>query len=82
MSLPKLSIGRPVAVAMFFVAIVFLGAISFTRLAVDLLPDIAYPKLVVYTTNAEVAPGRSSASSRSRSSRRCRVCPAWSGSRA
>jgi HAE1 family hydrophobic/amphiphilic exporter-1 len=56
MSLPQLSIGRPVAVAMLFVAIVFLGAISFTRLPVDLLPDIAYPKLVVYTTNPEVAP--------------------------
>jgi HAE1 family hydrophobic/amphiphilic exporter-1 len=56
MSLPKISIDRPVAVAMFFVAIVFLGAISFTRLPVDLLPDIAYPKLVVYTTNPEVAP--------------------------
>src|SRR5919108_1152407 len=56
MSLPKLSIDRPVVVAMFFVAIVFLGAISFTRLPVDLLPDIAYPKLVIYTTNPEVAP--------------------------
>jgi HAE1 family hydrophobic/amphiphilic exporter-1 len=56
MSLPKLSIDRPVAVAMFFLTIVFLGAISFTRLPVDLLPDIAYPKLVIYTTNPEVAP--------------------------
>ncbi|HSJ26293.1 MAG TPA: efflux RND transporter permease subunit [Longimicrobiales bacterium] len=56
MSLPKLAIGRPVTVAMFFLAITFLGVISFTRLPVDLLPDVAYPKLVVLTTNPETAP--------------------------
>lgn len=56
MSLPKLAIGRPVAVSMFFLAVVLLGAISFTRLPVDLLPDVAYPKLVVYTTNPETGP--------------------------
>ncbi|HEX6308817.1 MAG TPA: efflux RND transporter permease subunit [Longimicrobiales bacterium] len=56
MSLPGLSISRPVAVAMFFVAIVFLGVISFTRLPVDLLPDIAYPKLVIYTGNPDTGP--------------------------
>jgi len=56
MSLPKLAISRPVAVAMFFLAISFLGVISFTRLPVDLLPDVAYPKLVIYTTNPETAP--------------------------
>src|SRR5690606_24721141 len=56
MSLPSFSIGRPIAVAMFFVAVVFLGVISFTRLPVDLLPDIAYPKLVIYTGSADTGP--------------------------
>ena len=56
MSLPSRSVGRPVAVAMLFIAVVFLGLISFRRLPIDLLPDIAYPKLVVYTTYANVAP--------------------------
>ncbi|HEX6938280.1 MAG TPA: efflux RND transporter permease subunit [Longimicrobiales bacterium] len=56
MSLPSRSVGRPVAVAMLFVAVVFLGLISFRRLPIDLLPDIAYPKLVIYTTYANVAP--------------------------
>ncbi|CAN5722704.1 efflux RND transporter permease subunit [soil metagenome] len=56
MSLPTISIARPVAVAMFFIAVTFLGVLSFTRLPVDLLPDIAYPKLVIYTTNAETGP--------------------------
>lgn len=41
---------------MFFVALTFLGVLSFTRLPVDLLPDIAYPKLVIYTTNPETGP--------------------------
>jgi len=56
MSLPKMSIDRPVAVAMFFISIVFLGALSFVRLPVDLLPDIAYPKLVIYTSYPETGP--------------------------
>ncbi|MEO5510284.1 MAG: efflux RND transporter permease subunit [Longimicrobiales bacterium] len=56
MSIPKASIGRPVAVAMAFIAVVILGVLSFTRLPVDLLPDIAYPKLVIYTTYPGVAP--------------------------
>jgi HAE1 family hydrophobic/amphiphilic exporter-1 len=56
MSLPKLSISRPVGVVMFYITIICLGLISFTRLPVDLLPDIAYPKLVVYTTYSGVAP--------------------------
>src|SRR5262245_7706 len=56
MSLPKFSIGRPVGIAMFYLAIVALGVLSFTRLPIDLLPDIAYPKLVIYTTYKDVAP--------------------------
>ena len=35
MSLPRRSIGRPVAVAMLFVAVAFLGLISFARLPID-----------------------------------------------
>ena len=56
MSLPQLAIRRPVAVAMFFLGVVFLGVLSFVRLPIDLLPDVAYPRLVVYTSNPGVAP--------------------------
>ncbi|HSJ05754.1 MAG TPA: efflux RND transporter permease subunit [Longimicrobiales bacterium] len=56
MSLPRLAIGRPVAVAMFFIAATFVGIVSLTRLPVDLLPDIAYPRLVVHTGYPQVAP--------------------------
>ncbi|HET7274780.1 MAG TPA: efflux RND transporter permease subunit, partial [Longimicrobiaceae bacterium] len=56
MSLPRLSIRRPVSVAMLFLAIVLLGIISFIRLPIDLLPDVAYPKLVVHTGEVGAAP--------------------------
>jgi hydrophobic/amphiphilic exporter-1 (mainly G- bacteria), HAE1 family len=56
MSLSRLSIRRPVAVSMFFLAVVLLGLISFNRLPIDLLPDIQYPRLVIYTSYPEVAP--------------------------
>ncbi|HEU4560183.1 MAG TPA: efflux RND transporter permease subunit [Longimicrobium sp.] len=56
MSLPRISIQRPVAVAMFFLGVVFLGVLSFVRLPIDLLPDVAYPRLVVYTTDPSAAP--------------------------
>jgi hydrophobic/amphiphilic exporter-1 (mainly G- bacteria), HAE1 family len=41
---------------MLFVAVGFLGMISFARLPIDLLPDVAYPKLVVHTPYAGVGP--------------------------
>jgi len=41
---------------MFFLAVAMLGLISFSRLPIDLLPDIAYPRLVVYTTYPNVGP--------------------------
>jgi hydrophobic/amphiphilic exporter-1 (mainly G- bacteria), HAE1 family len=56
MSLPSKSIQRPVAVAMLFVAIAFIGVLSLRRLPIDLLPDIAYPKLVIYTAYPDVGP--------------------------
>ena len=41
---------------MLFVAVAFLGMISFLRLPIDLLPDVAYPKLVIYTEYTGVGP--------------------------
>lgn len=56
MSIPNRCIRRPVAVAMLFFAIALLGLISFNRLPIDLLPDVAYPRLVIYTTYSDVGP--------------------------
>jgi HAE1 family hydrophobic/amphiphilic exporter-1 len=41
---------------MLFLAIVLLGVISYLRLPIDLLPDVSYPRLVIYTVYEEVAP--------------------------
>ncbi len=56
MSIPSLCVRRPVAVAMLFLAVILLGIISFMRLPIDLLPDVSYPRLVVFTSYPEVAP--------------------------
>lgn len=56
MSIPSTSTRRPVAVAMLFLAVILLGVISFVRLPIDLLPDVSYPRLVVYTSYPDVAP--------------------------
>lgn len=56
MSIPSVSTRRPVAVWMLFLAVVLLGVISYLRLPIDLLPDVSYPRLVVYTLYPEVAP--------------------------
>ncbi len=56
MSIPSTSTRRPVAVAMLFLAVILLGVISFLRLPIDLLPDVSYPRLVVYTSYPDVAP--------------------------
>jgi HAE1 family hydrophobic/amphiphilic exporter-1 len=55
-SIPSTSTRRPVAVAMLFLAVILLGIISFVRLPIDLLPDVSYPRLVVYTSYPDVAP--------------------------
>ena len=41
---------------MLFLAIILLGVISYVRLPIDLLPDVSYPRLVIYTVYEEVAP--------------------------
>src|SRR5687768_10437567 len=55
-SLPAGSVARPVAVAMLFIAVAVIGIVSAFRLPIDLLPDIAYPRLIVYTTWQGVGP--------------------------
>src|SRR5688572_19879194 len=56
MSLPRFSTRRPVAIAMLLLALALLGVISYARLPIDLLPDISYPKLVIYTSYPDVPP--------------------------
>jgi len=56
MALSRLSIRRPVATSMLFVAIGVLGVVSFARLPIDLLPDVSFPTLSVWTEYPDAGP--------------------------
>ncbi len=56
MSLVEFSTRRRVTVAMLMVAIIVFGGVGFSRLAVNLLPDITYPTITVRTEYPGVAP--------------------------
>ena len=49
MSLINLSVKRPVGTIMFYIGIILLGVISLSKLAINLLPDLSYPKISVIT---------------------------------
>jgi len=56
MSIPRIAIHRPVTMFMLSAVIVMLGAISLTKLPVDLMPEFAAPVITVNTTYANVGP--------------------------
>jgi len=56
MSIPRLAIHRPVTMFMISGVIVLLGAISLTRLPVDLMPDMQFPSITVRVGYAGVGP--------------------------
>ncbi len=49
MSLPKLSVNRPIGITMLILIILMLGFVSFTNLSIDLFPELKFPIAVVYT---------------------------------
>lgn len=50
MKLPEIAVRRPVTTVMLFAAIALLGAVSFSKLNLDMLPDIEPPAVSVITT--------------------------------
>jgi len=56
-SLVEFSLKRRVTVSMAAVAVVIFGIVSFTRLPMNLLPDISYPTLTIETRYPGAAPG-------------------------
>jgi len=56
MALPDLSLRRPVATWMVYLAIAVLGGVSFARLPIDLLPDVSFPALAVWTSYPDAGP--------------------------
>jgi HAE1 family hydrophobic/amphiphilic exporter-1 len=50
----RFAIQRPVAITMFFLALMLVGVVSFKRIPVDLLPSITYPRLTVLTSYQDI----------------------------
>jgi HAE1 family hydrophobic/amphiphilic exporter-1 len=50
MNLIELSVKRPVFVVMMVLAIITLGVIGYTRLPVDLMPNVEFPSITIYTS--------------------------------
>lgn len=55
-SLADTSIRRPVATSMVYLILIVIGIVGFRYLPVDLLPQIDYPRLTVYSTYPNVGP--------------------------
>ncbi len=56
MKLSELSVNRPVTTVVVYLAIIVLGIYSLGRLAIDLIPDISYPVITIFSTYSGVAP--------------------------
>jgi HAE1 family hydrophobic/amphiphilic exporter-1 len=56
MSIPRLAIHRPVTMFMLSGVVMLLGWISFTRLPVDLMPDVSFPSITVRVSYSGVGP--------------------------
>jgi len=56
MNLPAFSVRRPVTVLMIIFIVMLFGLISFSRLGLDLLPNLEYPIVSVVTTYEGVSP--------------------------
>jgi HAE1 family hydrophobic/amphiphilic exporter-1 len=56
MKLSEISVNRPVTTVVIYLAIIVLGIYSLSRLAIDLIPDISYPVITIYSTYQGVAP--------------------------
>ncbi len=56
MKIIDVSIRRRVTIAMFTLAIILFGAVSFSRLKINLLPELTYPTLTVRTEYPGAAP--------------------------
>jgi len=55
-SIPALSVRRPVASLMIILAMLVLGGVAWMRMPLALLPDLNFPVAVVYTTYENVGP--------------------------
>ena len=56
MKITDLSVKRPVTVVVVCLALAVLGVFSLGRLAIDLIPDISFPVILIYTSYPGVSP--------------------------
>ena len=56
MKISQFSVCHPIFTVMIFLIVIILGFISFTRLPIDLMPDITYPTLSVSTSYGNASP--------------------------
>ncbi|MFA9480119.1 efflux RND transporter permease subunit [Phycisphaerales bacterium AB-hyl4] len=56
MRLTEESVARPLFTTMVVLIVVILGAVSLSRLPIDLMPDVTYPTLTVSTSYGDVSP--------------------------
>jgi HAE1 family hydrophobic/amphiphilic exporter-1 len=57
MSIVDIAIKRPVTISMFTFAVLLFGFVSFSKLSVNLLPELSYPSLTIRTNYDGAAPG-------------------------
>ena len=56
MKVSRFSVHRPIFTTMIMLIIIILGAISLSRLPIDLMPDMTYPVMSISTSYGNVAP--------------------------
>jgi HAE1 family hydrophobic/amphiphilic exporter-1 len=56
MKVSQFSVYRPIFTVMIFLIVIILGLVSFSRLPIDLLPDITYPTLSLSTSYGNASP--------------------------
>jgi HAE1 family hydrophobic/amphiphilic exporter-1 len=56
MNLTELSLHRPIAVSMVFLALGLIGFLSWQRLPLELMPNLNYPQLTIVTSSENIGP--------------------------
>ena len=56
MNLSRFSVYHPIFTVMIFLIVIILGFVAFTRLPIDLMPDITFPTLSLFTSYGNASP--------------------------
>ncbi|MDQ7823690.1 MAG: efflux RND transporter permease subunit [Candidatus Eremiobacteraeota bacterium] len=56
MNISEFSVRRPVAITMFFLIVMLLGVMAFTKLKIDYFPDMTFPLIAVFTAYPGAGP--------------------------